>query len=203
MLTSLPESIGKLQNLEYLDLKDNQITSLPESISNLQKLYTLNLSGNANLTNLPESIVNFSEEIEIDIQGTGITTLPANLPGNIIIVGMEQILVNSFESDIDCEGEDDPVSLELIPKGRGFLLDADQKCYDANTIRQLMKNESPLTRAPFTEKDLQRKRSIPLFQGGKRTKKLKKSRKTKKVRKSKKAKKSKKTKKVRKSRRRS
>ena len=157
---------------------------------------------NANLTNLPESIVNFSKEIEIDIQGTGITTLPANLPDNIIIVGIEQILVNPFESDIDCEGEDDPVSLELIPKGRGFRLDADQKCYDANTIRQLMKNESPLTRAPFTEKDLQRKRSIPSFQGG-RTRKLRKSKKakkTKKVQKSKKTKKVRKSKKSRKSR---
>jgi hypothetical protein len=143
--------------------------------------------------------VNFTEEIEIDIQGTGITTLPANLPDNIIIVGMEQILVNPFESDIDCEGEDDPVSLEPIPKGRGFLLDADQKCYDASTIRQLMKNESPLTRAPFTEKDLQRKRSIPSFQGGRRTRKLRKLKKAKKTKKVQKSKKAKKTKKVRKS----
>jgi hypothetical protein len=114
---------------------------------------------------------------------------------------MEQIIGNPFEPDMDCEGQEDPVSLEVIPQGRGFRLEADQKCYDANVIRQLMKNESPLTRAHFTEKDLQRKQSIPFFQGGKRTRKLRKSRKTKKVRKSKKAKKAKKTKKVRKSRR--
>jgi hypothetical protein len=143
------------------------------------------------------------EELEINIIGTGITSLPANLPSNITIVGMEQIVQEVFESDIDCEGQEDPVSLDPIPKGRGFRLEADQKCYDANVIRQLKKNESPLTRASLTENDLQRKRSIPFFQGG-RSRKFRKYKKTKKSKnsgKARKSKKSKKTKKTRKTRR--
>jgi len=55
MLSSLPESIGKLTNLEELNLKDGRLTSLPESIGKLTKLEKLNLFNNK-LTSLPTSI---------------------------------------------------------------------------------------------------------------------------------------------------
>lgn len=45
-LTSLPESIGELPNLEILDLKDNKIQSLPQKFGCLSKLLKLNLDGN-------------------------------------------------------------------------------------------------------------------------------------------------------------
>ncbi len=51
-LTSIPKSIGKLSNLQELDLNDNNLTSLPESIQMLTKLQSLNLSDN-NLMNIP------------------------------------------------------------------------------------------------------------------------------------------------------
>lgn len=89
--TSLPESIGNLRNLHYLSLHGNQLTSLPESIGNLINLETLNLSGNQNLRSLPESIMNLTHsDIEISITDTAITSLPENLPENIMIVGFRQ-----------------------------------------------------------------------------------------------------------------
>jgi len=58
-LTSLPESIGDLSNLESLYLQFNQLTTLPESIGDLSSLTRLYLSSNQ-LTTLPESFCNLS-----------------------------------------------------------------------------------------------------------------------------------------------
>jgi leucine-rich repeat protein SHOC2 len=44
-LTSLPESIGNLTRLSYLDLEGNQIRELPESMANL-RIVELNLNDN-------------------------------------------------------------------------------------------------------------------------------------------------------------
>ena len=59
-LTSLPESIGQLTNLQYLYLYDNNLTSLPESIGQLSNLKVLYLYNN-NLSNIPDSIGNLSQ----------------------------------------------------------------------------------------------------------------------------------------------
>ena len=45
-MTSLPESLGDLQNLEVLDLKDNKLVSLPHRLGLLSKVIKLNLDGN-------------------------------------------------------------------------------------------------------------------------------------------------------------
>ena len=54
-LTTLPESIGLLQGLEWLDLDNNHLTTLPESIGACTSLKWLGLAHNQ-LTTLPESI---------------------------------------------------------------------------------------------------------------------------------------------------
>jgi Leucine-rich repeat (LRR) protein len=42
----LPQSLGRLTNLEVLDLQSNQLTSLPDEIQELVRLRTLNISDN-------------------------------------------------------------------------------------------------------------------------------------------------------------
>jgi len=53
-LTSIPESIGNLSNLDVLALYNNQLTTLPESIVNLSSLRALSLHHNQ-LTTLPDN----------------------------------------------------------------------------------------------------------------------------------------------------
>ena len=54
---SLPDSIGKLQNLIDLEVYNNQLKSLPSSVGNLQNLIRL-LAFNNQLTSLPDSVGN-------------------------------------------------------------------------------------------------------------------------------------------------
>lgn len=46
-LSSIPESIGALRNLEFLYLQNNRIETLPESLFKMTKLKRLNLKGNS------------------------------------------------------------------------------------------------------------------------------------------------------------
>ena len=54
-LSTLPEAIGRLSQLQTLDLSDNQLSTLPEAIGQLSQLQKLDLSHNQ-LSTLPEAI---------------------------------------------------------------------------------------------------------------------------------------------------
>ena len=80
-LTKLPESIGKLKELEFLYLDDNKLTKLPDSIGNLKNLTEIYCDSN-NLTTLPESIGNLRKLSMIDLHGNRLTSLPSSF-GNL------------------------------------------------------------------------------------------------------------------------
>ena len=54
-LSTLPDAIGQLSELQTLDLSDNQLSTLPEAIGQLTQLRELDLSNNQ-LIALPEAI---------------------------------------------------------------------------------------------------------------------------------------------------
>ena len=54
MLTDLPESVGNLKFLRYLNISRSKIVALPNSIVQLQNLQTLKLTFCENLSELPE-----------------------------------------------------------------------------------------------------------------------------------------------------
>ena len=58
-LTSLPESLGQLTQLQAMYLFENQLTALPECLGQLTQLQSLNLGGNQ-LTSLPEWLGQFA-----------------------------------------------------------------------------------------------------------------------------------------------
>jgi len=75
MLTTLPESIGKLSSLQKLDLEGNKLTTLPKSISKLTSLQELKLWDNQ-LSTLPESIGQLSSLKLLRLESNQLTTLP-------------------------------------------------------------------------------------------------------------------------------
>ena len=74
----MPESIGKLSNLQILFLVNNNLTSLSESIGMLSNLKKLSLSYN-NLTSLPESIEMLSNLKTLYLSNNNLTSLPESM----------------------------------------------------------------------------------------------------------------------------
>jgi hypothetical protein len=73
-ITVLPDSIGNLKELVYLDLANNGIEYLPESIGELGELGHLDLSEN-NLQRLPDSFSKLVELEHLDLSGNDIKEL--------------------------------------------------------------------------------------------------------------------------------
>lgn len=77
-LKKLPESIGELTELEYLNLSLTQVDKLPVSIGNLTKLKYLYASS-IPLTSLPENIGCCENLLILDLHSTKITKIPDSI----------------------------------------------------------------------------------------------------------------------------
>jgi hypothetical protein len=75
----LPESIGKLRRLRYLNLAFTKIKRLPDSICKLCNLQTLNLLGCKDLSVLPRDMWKLINLRHLDITGTAIKEMPMHL----------------------------------------------------------------------------------------------------------------------------
>ena len=95
-LTSIPNNIGSLNNLTYLNLHFNQITNIPETIGELTQLTEIYLENNLFGT-LPESIGNLTNLITLNINENQLISIPENI-GNL--TGLEELLLynNSLTS---------------------------------------------------------------------------------------------------------
>lgn len=67
----VPDCVGKLSHLRYLDLSYHQMHELPNSLCNLQNLQTLKLVYCKNLKELPRDIVNLTSLRYLIINGCG------------------------------------------------------------------------------------------------------------------------------------
>ncbi|TQE04227.1 hypothetical protein C1H46_010221 [Malus baccata] len=79
-ITELPESIGDLRLLQYLDLSYTLITSLPKSTSTLYKLQTLILEGCHELKSLPANMSNLIKLRHLNNSGaSSLERMPSQL----------------------------------------------------------------------------------------------------------------------------
>ncbi|XP_052191346.1 disease resistance protein RPV1-like isoform X5 [Diospyros lotus] len=79
-IISLPDSIGGLGQLSYLNLSGCNIISLPDSIGGLGQLSYLNLSG-SNIISLPDSIGGLGQLSYLNLSGSNIISLPDSIGG--------------------------------------------------------------------------------------------------------------------------
>ena len=77
-MESLPESIGELKKLKYLDASSTNITAVPESIGNCESLMFLDLHS-TEITEIPDSVTKLKNLKSLDLGYTKITALPENI----------------------------------------------------------------------------------------------------------------------------
>jgi leucine-rich repeat protein SHOC2 len=77
-LTILPDAIGNLSSLSGLELSENKLTELPSTIGNLNCLSCLNLCNNQ-LTKLPKDVCNLLHLSRLDLSNNKLSELPDNM----------------------------------------------------------------------------------------------------------------------------
>ena len=77
-LSTLPDTLGQLTQLEYLDLSLNELTALPESLGQLTWLLRLKLFHNQ-LSDLPESLGQLTRLEDLDLSDNQLRVLPESL----------------------------------------------------------------------------------------------------------------------------
>jgi internalin A len=77
-ISELPDSIGNLTSLTFLDLRNNQLNALPDSIGNLTSLIFLDLRNNK-LNTLPDSIVNLTNLTFLYLSSNQLNALPDSI----------------------------------------------------------------------------------------------------------------------------
>lgn len=77
-LTVLPASIGKLVNLEKLNVSNNKLSALPKELAVLKKLKSLNLTANA-FTSFPTLVLSMSSLEDLEVSFNAIGAIPKEI----------------------------------------------------------------------------------------------------------------------------
>ncbi|XP_066264980.1 leucine-rich repeat and death domain-containing protein 1-like isoform X2 [Branchiostoma lanceolatum] len=89
-LTSIPEEVFDITDLEILDVANNKLTCIPEAIGRLQKLRALDARGNM-LTSLPQAIGSLQQMRILYIDDNQLTEVP---PGVCSLSNLETLTVS-------------------------------------------------------------------------------------------------------------
>ena len=100
-VTKIPSEIGKLINLKYISLGENQITSIPPEIGNLKNLESIILDKNQ-ITSIPPEIGNLTNLKAIRLDGNKITSIPPEIENleNLEWLRLEKNQITSIPPEI-------------------------------------------------------------------------------------------------------
>ena len=108
-ISTLPESIGNLTNLQGLAIIDTSISTLPESIgnlTNLQRLIIIGISISTSISTLPDSIGNLTNLQILFMGGISIRTLPdwiGELP-NLTKLELSELTLDAIPKSLGLRG---------------------------------------------------------------------------------------------------
>ncbi|KAG6746070.1 hypothetical protein POTOM_050583 [Populus tomentosa] len=109
-ISSLPTSIGEMRSLRHLDAHFNELCGLPPAIGKLTNLETLNLSSNfSDLKELPETFGDLTNLKELDLSNNQISALPdsfgrldnltkLNLDQNPLVIPPPEVIKEGVEA---------------------------------------------------------------------------------------------------------
>jgi len=132
-LTTLPESIGLLQDLKVLELAHNQLTTLPESIGLLQDLGRLGLAHN-HLTTLPESIGLLPSLISLNLTRNYLTIASIQLYNERVVLIENQKNEEDLIAELQAELQNEQNTKQII--------DDKVRYYTGNPLGQLTLEET-------------------------------------------------------------
>jgi Leucine-rich repeat (LRR) protein len=143
-LTKLPESLGKLTNLQSLNLSNNQLVTLPEWFPGLQSLQVLNLSNNR-LETLPESLVNLNNLQSLNLTNNQLTSLPEGLGE---IANLESLHLFSNELKILPDSLGQLIKLKVLDLTKNKLEKLPESAGQLKALQSLDVRNNQLTTLP-------------------------------------------------------
>jgi Leucine-rich repeat (LRR) protein len=143
-LTTLPESISNLTNLQHLELRMNDLTTLPESIGNLSNLQHLNIELNF-LSRLPESIMNLTNLEVLNLGTNELSTLPESI-GNL--TNLRTLYLKSNELSTLPESIGNLTNLRTLNLNNNQLTTLPESIGNLTNLRTLYLNNNQLRTLP-------------------------------------------------------
>lgn len=105
----IPESIGELSHLEYLNLGEDPFSELPQSMANLKELQEIHLWWNWNLRRMPEWIDQWHNLRKIVVNNCGVENVPRSIGNMIRLKNLSVLHLNNNQ-------------IELLPEWIGCLI---------------------------------------------------------------------------------
>jgi Ras of Complex, Roc, domain of DAPkinase/Leucine rich repeat len=139
-LSSFPESICQLAQLQNLDLSGNNISEIPESICKLKQLKSLFLSKN-NLVRFPESVSQLEQLQSLDIRENMLSNLSESIYklSQLRYLNLSKNLIDELPNSIGQLGQ-----LKYLKLFNNKLKDIPESIVHLKELQSLDLNENPL-----------------------------------------------------------